>query len=229
MAKAGIMEVIEYADRDLAAMGLADAMAGALKNSLLTHERASMAVPGGTTPGPVFDILSAADLDWERVTIMLSDERWVPDTHARSNAGLIRTRLTKGRAANAVFIPFYRDGLTAPEAAQQLSGELAPHFPLSLLVLGMGADMHTASLFPGAEGLKEALAADAPGLCAVSPKSQPEARITLTAPVLNGALEKHLVIFGDEKREAWENAKGRPPEEAPVAAVMQGGYVHWAP
>ncbi len=223
------MQLIEYADRDLAAMGLADAMASALKNALLTNESASLAVPGGTTPGPVFDILSAADLAWDRVTVLLTDERWVPDDHERSNAGLIRDRLLQNRAAKARFLPYYREGLTAQEATEGLSNEFAPHFPLSLLVLGMGADMHTASLFPGAEGLDTALRPDAPAVCAISTDSQPEPRITLSAPVLNGAIEKHLVIFGDDKKAALENAKGRAPEEAPITAVIQGGTVHWAP
>ena len=223
------MQFIEYADRDMAAMGLADAMASTLKNTLLTHDRASLAVPGGTTPGPIFDILSAVDLAWERVTVLLTDERWVPDDHERSNAGLIRARLLQGRAGRAGFIPYYRSGLSADEASLFLSEEFAPHFPLSLLVLGMGADMHTASLFPGARGLENALRADAPAVCAIATDSQPEPRITLSASILNGAIDKHLVIFGDNKRAALENAQGRAPEEAPITAVMQGGTVHWAP
>jgi 6-phosphogluconolactonase len=223
------VQVIDYPDRDLAVMGLADAMASALESCLLTHDAASLAVPGGTTPGPVFDVLCAADLDWARVTIMLTDERWVPDTHERSNAGLIRSRLLQGPAAAARFIPFYREGLTAEEAASDLGHDLAPHFPLSLLLLGMGADMHTASLFPGAEGLAAALRDDAQPLCAISPDSQPEPRITLSAPILDGAMEKHLVIFGDDKRAALERAMSLPSQEAPIAAVIEGGTVHWAP
>ena len=85
------------------------------------------------------------------------------------------------------------------------------------------------ALFPGAEGLENALSSAAPALCAVTPESQPEPRITLSAPVLNGALEKHLVIFGDEKRTALETALSLPPEDAPIGAVITGGTVHWAP
>lgn len=223
------MEFIEYADRDLAAMGLADAMASALKNTLLTQEHASLAVPGGTTPGPIFDILSAADLAWERVTVLLTDERWVPDDHERSNAGLIRARLLQNRAGRAHFLPYYRPGLSAAEASGLLSEEFAPHFPLSLLVLGMGADMHTASLFPGADGLEAALRSDAPAVCAISTASQPDPRITLSAPILNGAIEKHLIIFGEDKKTALAHARGRSQKEAPIMAVLQGGTVHWAP
>jgi 6-phosphogluconolactonase len=224
-----MMRIIDYPDRDLAAMGLADAMAAGLRTSLSLRDRVSMAVPGGTTPGPVFDILNGADLDWYRVTVMLTDERWVPEDHERSNAALIRGRLLQGRAAAADFMPFYRPGMTAAEAAPVLSEALAPHLPLSLLVLGMGADMHTASLFPGAEGLMEALRAEAPAVCPISTPSQPDPRITLSAPVLDGALEKHLVIFGEDKKRALEKARSLAPEEAPIAAVLQGGTIHWAP
>ncbi|MFK7764085.1 MAG: 6-phosphogluconolactonase [Roseobacter sp.] len=223
------MDFVEYADRDTAARALAGQVAVALKTQLLEHERVSLAVPGGTTPGPIFDALAASDLAWSRVTIMLTDERWVPDDHARSNAGLIRTRLLQGPAAQAQFLPFFRAGQSAEDAAPQLSTELASCFPLSLLVLGMGADMHTASLFPGADGLHQALSPDAPAICAIRAESQPDTRITLSAPILSGAQEKHAIIFGDDKRRAWQDARNLPAQDAPIAAVMDGGTVHWAP
>jgi 6-phosphogluconolactonase len=222
------MQFLEYPDRDLAALGVADKLASALRQALAHDERVSFAVPGGTTPGPIFDALSAVDLDWARVTVMLTDERWLPESHARSNAGLIRERLLQGHASTANFIPFYTDGQTAPAAAPVLLQKLSEHLPLSVLLLGMGADMHTASLFPGAQGLAEAMASDAPMLCAIDSDTQPETRITVSAPHLDQALDKHLVIFGDDKRAALDAAMSRRPEEAPIRAVIQGGYVHWA-
>lgn len=222
------MQFMEYPDRDMAFMGLADALASALRRLLAAADRVSFAVPGGTTPAPVFDVLSAADLDWERVTIMLTDERWVPTTSDRSNAALVKRHLLQGHAAAAGFIPFFKDGLTAHEASEMLSEDYKAHFPLSLVLLGMGADMHTASLFPNAPGLEMALSREATALCAVTPQDQPEARITLSARVLDEALEKHIVIFGQDKRDALENARGRDPVSAPINAVLQGGTVHWA-
>lgn len=222
------MSFISNADRDMAVMNLAHALTSDLRKCLLQHEFASFAVPGGTTPGPIFDAMSTVEIDWSRVHVMLTDERWVPEDHPRSNAGLVKSRLLTNRAAAAKFIPFYRDGLTATEAAAQLSEELAGEMPLSLLLLGMGEDMHTASLFPGAPELPAAMAADAPLLCAMAPADQPEERITFSAQALNGAMDKHLVIFGDAKKTAWERAQSAPPEAAPVSAVMDGGTVHWA-
>ena len=216
------------ADRDMAIMNIAHALTSDLRKCLLRHETASFAVPGGTTPGPVFDAMSSVEIDWDRVRVMLTDERWVPEDHPRSNAGLVKARLLTGRAAAAQFIPFYRDGMTAAEAAPVLSQELADEMPLSLVLLGMGEDMHTASLFPGAPGLDAAMAADAPILCAMAPADQPEERITLSAAALNGAMDKHLAIFGDAKKAAWENSARLSPQEAPIRAVMDGGTIHWA-
>ncbi|MGR3608705.1 MAG: 6-phosphogluconolactonase, partial [Sulfitobacter sp.] len=71
------MNLIDYADREILAMDVANLIAGELKNALLAHDTVSFAVPGGTTPGPIFDSLSGVNLDWARVQVMLSDERWV--------------------------------------------------------------------------------------------------------------------------------------------------------
>lgn len=222
------MNFNENADRDMAIMNIAHALTSDLRKCLLQHETASFAVPGGTTPGPIFDAMSSVDIDWRRVHVMLTDERWVPEDHPRSNAGLVKSRLLTGRASTAHFISFYRNGMRAAEAAPVLSEELKGEMPISVLLLGMGEDMHTASLFPGAPGTAAAMAHDAPILCAVSPEDQPEERLTFSAPALNGAMDKHLVIFGDAKRAALKAAGRLPAAQAPVRAVMEGGVVHWA-
>ncbi|HAR81040.1 MULTISPECIES: 6-phosphogluconolactonase [Sulfitobacter] len=223
------MKLIEYADREVLAMDLANLIAGELKNALLSHDTVSFAVPGGTTPGPIFDSLSAANLEWARVQVMLGDERWVDPDHEMSNARLLRNRLLVGRAAEAAFTPFYIDGLTSAEAAETLSPQIESRLPLSVLLLGMGADMHTASLFPGSNGLEAAMAADAPALCPIDVDGQDIGRITLSRRVLEGAMSKHLVIFGDEKRVAVEQAQSLPALQAPIGAVLNEATVHWAP
>lgn len=222
------MNLIDYPDREMLAIDLANRLAGDLENHLLTHETATLAVPGGTTPGPVFDALCAASLDWHRVRVLPTDERWVPQDHPRSNAGLISSRLMCNRAAAATLLPLYAPANDPAEVLAELETPLIPLLPLSVLLLGMGADMHTASLFPGADGLDAALAPEAPTLAVLRPYGQPEARVSLTAHVLDGALSKHLVIYGAEKREALERAMKLPPEEAPVQAVLSAITVHWA-
>jgi 6-phosphogluconolactonase len=228
MAGAFDMKLIEYADREALAIDVANMLAGELKNALLSHDSISLAVPGGTTPGPIFDSLSAASIDWARVQVMLTDERWVAPDHEMSNARLLRQRLLVGPASAAGFTPFFIDGLTAAEASESLSDTVAQHLPLSVLVLGMGADMHTASLFPGSEGLAAAMADDAPAVCPIHVAGQDIGRITLSRPVLEGAMSTHLVIFGDEKRAAVERALTLPAHEAPIGAMLQEAVVHWA-
>lgn len=208
-------------------MDVAQQIVSDLNIALIGPDRVSIAVPGGTTPAPIFDNLCAANLDWSRVDVMLTDERWVSADHVRSNAGLLHRHLLVERAAAANFVPFYIEGVDASEGAAQMAERLEAHLPLSIAILGMGADMHTASLFPGAEGLTAAMAADAPPLCAVQAQGQ-EPRVTLSVPALNGATQKHLVIFGEAKREALEAAMGAIPEAAPISSVVQGATVHWA-
>lgn len=223
------MKLIEYTDSEIMWMSLADTIAGEINRTLMTHDRASIAVPGGTTPGPVYDVLSAISLDWDRVDIILTDERWVPEDNPRSNARLLRERLLVGKAAAANFIPYYTGGDAPDVDLVDKSAEVRALRPITFVLLGMGTDMHTASLFPGAERLPKALSEDAPELVAISPPGADEPRVTLSANVLNGAMQKHLVILGDEKRASLEKAvEIGDPLQAPVAAVFDGLTVHWA-
>lgn len=225
------MKLLTYPDRDLMMIDLADTLAGELNQALRTGERASLVVPGGSTPGPVFDALSAVDLDWSRVTILVSDERWVPETSEHSNARLVKDRLLVGRAAAARFLPLYLGG-EGQEAVATLSARVAPLLPFSVVLLGMGADMHTASLFPGEAALRpEHRHAQGVHLHFVkAPGLQPKvSRMTLTVPALNAAQRKHIVITGADKRAALDEAqKLNDPFQAPIAAIMAGSTVHWA-
>ena len=221
------MDIVEYADAEMMMIDLANVLAGELRQALSMNDHVSFAVPGGTTPGPMFDNLCAADLDWARVHVMLTDERWVPETSDRSNTGLIKQRLLTDRAAAATYVPLYVDAPTPEEGMAALEAGLAPELPISVMLLGMGADMHTASIFPGADRLHDALHGDAP-LVPMRAAGAPEPRITLSARVLREAMDRHIVIIGAEKREALERAQHLSPKEAPVAAILRGSTVHWA-
>ncbi|WP_343503936.1 6-phosphogluconolactonase [Alloyangia pacifica] len=221
-------EFRDYPDREMLAIDLANMIAGELRAQLDHSKRVSLAVPGGTSPGPIFDSLSATSLDWDRVDVLLGDERWVPETSERSNTRLLRERLLTGKAAAARLLPLYAEAETPEEKLEELAEAIRPSLPLGVVLLGMGADLHTASIFPGADRLAEALSPDAPILLPMRAPGAPEPRITLTAPVLDGALNKHVLIFGEEKRAALEKAKGLPPEEAPINAVLDQAVVHWA-
>ena len=221
------VKLLTYADRDMMAIDLAQKLAGELTATLMHEERALLVVPGGTTPGPIFDALCAADLDWSRVDVLLSDERWVPADHPRSNTRLVRERLLVGRAAAARMLPLYASADTPELALAQLEQVIRPYLPISVALLGMGDDMHTASLFPDGDNLTAALAPDAPLLVAMRSPSQPEPRISLTARVLREALSLHIVITGAEKRDALDRAQDLPPEQAPIAALLDDAMIHW--
>jgi len=221
------MNLIEYADDEMLAIDLANALAGELRATLNHEDRALFVVPGGSSPGPVFDDLCEADLDWSRVDVMLSDERWVPEVHVRSNTRMIRERLLVGRAAKANYLPLYARA-EAPEAVlAELESYIIPRLPIAVLLLGMGEDMHTASLFPGADNLEVALGRRAPVLVPMRAPGAPEPRVTLSARVLNDAMSKHLILMGSSKRAALDRAQSLPMHEAPVRAVLDDMNVHY--
>jgi 6-phosphogluconolactonase len=222
------VRLVEYPDAEMMMIDLANRIAGELNSHLMRNDFASLAVPGGTTPGPIFDTLSAVDLDWSRVQVMLTDERWVPEGSPRSNTRLLRERLLVDRAAKANLVPLHIDAPDPEAGLAEIGAAVEAVLPLSVVLLGMGADMHTASLFPGADRLAEALAPDAPPVMALRAPGAPEPRVTLTARVLDAAFSKHVVILGPEKRAALERAADLSPIDAPIRAVWTDLTVHWA-
>lgn len=223
------MNFIDYPDAELMAVHLANKLAGELRAALDHKDRVLFVVPGGTTPGPIFDDLCDADLDWSRVDVLLSDERWLPEVHVRSNTRLVRERLLTGRAAAARMLPLYARGHEPEEVLADLESCIVPELPIDVCLLGMGTDMHTASLFPGADNLSLALGPKAPVLVAMRAPDVPEPRLTLSARVLRDALALHIAITGAAKKGALHRALGLSPEQAPVAAVLEEATVHWAP
>ncbi len=221
------MNFKSYPDSEILAVDLASILADELAEALHHEDRVCFAVPGGTSPGPVFDDLCAANIDWSRVDVVLTDERWVPEDHPRSNARLIKERLLVNRAAAARFLPLFAPAHEPEEVLAELEAMIVPELPLAVALLGMGADMHTASLFPGDAGLQAALDPHAPILIPVRSETQAETRISFSARILNGAVSKHLLITGQEKRDALERARHLPSIEAPVRAVLDGIAVHW--
>jgi 6-phosphogluconolactonase len=206
-----MVRLVEYRSRDLQAQGLAALVAGELADALADQGHATLVVPGGTTPAPFLRLLSGASIDWQNIRVMLSDERDVPETSPRSNTRLLRETLLQGPAAKAELIPMLADAIKSA-------------LPIDVCVLGMGEDMHTASLFPDAVGLAEALDPNGQAvLLPITTPNAPEPRLTLTAPVLRAAAKTHILIAGRKKKRAFEKAEQQGPVvKAPIRAILTG-------
>ena len=219
-------EIVTYPDAELMALSLADRIAAELRVNLDAQRPTSLCVPGGSTPALMFRALSGLPLDWEKVTVFLNDERWVDGDNPRSNSAMLRKTLLVGPAAAAAYLDLYTGDPTPEGAAPALSEQIKAQLPITVLVLGMGDDMHTASLFPNAPGLEALLASDAPPVMAAAGGAEP--RITLTAPALQSALNIHIMIKGAQKRAALEAATGADPVSAPISAFLRNAVVHYA-
>ncbi|HLV77235.1 MAG TPA: 6-phosphogluconolactonase [Marinobacter sp.] len=195
---------------------------------------ASLVVSGGSTPLPFFRALSEQDLEWERVCVVLADERWVPEGDPASNTSLVRQHLLRGRARAARYLSLRQPLCTAEQALPGIEQVLATlRLPVDVVILGMGTDGHTASLFPDAPQLELALSGQAPGRAAVmTPPSQAHTRVTLTLPVLAGARFLALHLRGDDKLETLRQALAAQDEwrAMPVRAFLKPGLrIYWSP
>jgi 6-phosphogluconolactonase len=224
----------EFAGREALAQTLAKRIAGLLSAAVERRGSALLAVSGGTTPARLFEVLSAEPIAWDKVTVTLVDERFVPPSSPRSNAALVAEKLLQRRAAAARFLPLFRKGETLNEAATDGDREIAAlPSPFDAVILGMGGDGHTASFFPDALELPALLDPEnSLALMPVHADSAGEPRLTLTLPRIVAAGFLALHIEGGEKRATFDRAMGDGPQ-LPIRAVLDASprpvEVFWAP
>ncbi|HEX7012411.1 MAG TPA: 6-phosphogluconolactonase [Steroidobacteraceae bacterium] len=221
-------------------LALAHALCGELKvdleEAIEARGQASLVVSGGRTPVKLFEQLSAEPLDWAKVRVTLADERWVETNSSESNERLVREKLLTGRAATAHFVGLKNPAPT-PEAGADWATRALTRVPrpFDVVVLGMGEDGHTASLFPGSMALARALdPSAAPACIAVNALKPPHARVSLNLAALLDSRRIVLHIEGDTKWQVYQQARQPgPPAELPVRAILQQREVpvdvYWAP
>ncbi|MEM9292914.1 MAG: 6-phosphogluconolactonase [Acidobacteriota bacterium] len=225
-----------YDDTTQLANALADRTIQELQAALETRGEASLVISGGSTPVPYFTELRRRELSWHNVWVTLADERWVSPDHADSNERLIREHLLQDQARDARFVPLKNVEPTPEEGVQATEEALVqvPR-PFDFVVLGMGLDGHTASLFPHTTELNAALDLDTHRLCIASiPPRAPHARLSLTLAPLCRSRAVVLHVTGEAKRKVLHRASlGGPAKEYPIRAVLDNAGDHldlyWAP
>jgi 6-phosphogluconolactonase len=207
---------------DACATRLTDALAAAIADT----GKAVFAGSGGSTPAPIYQRISQADLDWSRVVVTLIDERYVPESSPESNAALLKQTLLTGPAAAARFVPLFYPAVTVDRAAALAAHALsAEGGKLDAVLLGMGEDGHICSMFPDSPTLKTLL----------SPKLRPTVlgvphgrdgaapsleRLTINLPYLMTARRVVLAITGSAKRTVFEREAAGDPAVQPIAALI---------
>ncbi|MBT8089617.1 MAG: 6-phosphogluconolactonase [Gammaproteobacteria bacterium] len=196
-----------FETRSEASTAAANRMAELAAKRLDNNGDASIVVSGGTSPQQCMATLANAPLDWPRVQVLLSDERWVPADHEESNEKLVRETLLVGPAAAAQFLPVYAAGVSPEERCDELQNPL-PALPFSCSLIGIGADGHFASLFPDAKQLKLGLDVESDRLYVpVMTAASPHPRISMTLAAISRSDEIALLFFGDEKLDVYRQAK----------------------
>jgi 6-phosphogluconolactonase len=213
-----------YADMESLARDLATRIAAMLGAAIAARGLASLIVSGGRSPVSLFEILRSQPLDWSRVCIALADERWVSAEDAASNEHLVRSVLLKDRAAAARFHGL-KNGAPTPDLGAVSAWETFARVPrpFDAVILGMGDDGHTASLFPGSPNLPSALnRAAAAGCVGMWSPTPPQPRLSLNLTALLDSRRIVLLLSGESKWRTFAAANGPGPEqEMPIRAVLR--------
>lgn len=219
-------------DPDQVARALADRVAEALSYAVTTHGCASLVVSGGRSPIAFFEALSTRQLDWAKVQVSLADERWVDVNDPDSNEGLVRRHLLQNAAADAQMLGLYQPADTLEQAARLASQRLNDlHQPIDVLVLGMGNDGHTASLFPNSPLLAQGLDPNGAARCLpMQAPVNPEQRISMSYSLLASARVQCLAIQGSAKLETLRQAMQLETLQMPIRAFLRSPLeIYWCP
>ncbi len=209
-------------------------IADTLKQAISEKGSATLVVSGGSTPLPLFKALSARQIDWANVTITLADERWVEANDAASNEKLVTENLLQEKAAKARFVSLKTKHENAEDAVEELTATFSDiGLPFDVVILGMGEDGHTASLFPCSDQIEAGLDLNSPAmLIATQPKTAPHQRMSFTLRALVSSAHVFLHLTGQKKLDVLNHALEHSTDlEKPIKAVCDKANVElmWAP
>ncbi|WP_392560538.1 6-phosphogluconolactonase [Orbus mooreae] len=214
----------QYASSDELTQNMVKHIVAALNKGIAERGMASIAVSGGKTPIPLFKLLSQQELPWSKVYITLVDDRWVDDTDDASNEKLVLSYLLQNQAKLANFIGLKNSAATPFEGELEAQQKLAEvPMPFDVVILGMGEDGHTASLFPHAKNLAAGLDMHSGKLVMdMTPLTAPLDRITLTLPAILNSQNIYLHLVGESKKVVLDKAtQGKDITDMPIRAVLQ--------
>ena len=206
-----------------------------LKQSLQDNFQTSLVMSGGSTPKGLFQLLSNTKIDWSKILITMADDRWVDVSHKDSNERLVKDLMLRNHAKNAKFVSLKSACTSASDGAMELEYSFPKISSFSLVILGMGADGHTASLFPNTESLRQGIDLNcSQQFIASMPNDAPHMRISMTASRLLAADEIIIHITGDKKRKVLDKAfSGTDAAEIPVRIILNQTKVpvtvFWSP
>ena len=226
--------MLEFENTSALDIALAEQTTAMLAADINATGSASLVVSGGRTPMGFFHLLSQQDLDWSAVTIALADERWVDNQHQDSNEKLLRENLLINNAVQANFITAKNAATNAVDGEADLEQSLAAIGRFTVVILGMGDDGHTASLFPDAEALALGLDMNSGRTAiAVTPPAAPHQRISMTLPRLLDAQQVVIHISGAGKQAVLQAAhEGDDIAELPIRAILNQQIaplkIYWA-
>lgn len=225
-----------FADLDALSSALAGKIASALQTAIAARGIASLVVSGGKSPTRLFEILRTQELDWNCVCIALADERWVDPGSPDSNEHLVRSVLLRERAAAARFIGL-KNAAPTPDIGAVSAWETFARVPrpFDSVILGMGDDGHTASLFPRSPNLPGALNASAAAGCVgMWAPVAPQPRLSLNLSALLDSRRIVILLNGTAKWQTYVSAASAGPvHDMPIRAVLRQTQtpveVMWAP
>lgn len=212
------MQLHKFAEQSLLNSTLSQRLQELIKKAIDARDHAYVAISGGKTPIPLYQSLARSNLPWSKVTFVLVDERCVPSTHEDSNEFMVRDHLLTAHAAAASLINPFQEVKEKGDAIRDLIANLPP---FDAVLLGMGEDGHTASLFPDAPELINAMEDNAPATLTMSPIVAPYTRMSLSKARLLNSREIFLHITGEKKWAVMNQALTQTnPHYLPISAFL---------